>query len=249
MPVIPIPPQAPNGCIIAASQGYETKACREGRRGDQTHVPPPSTTVPPSLTRESPTFAAKALRPSRGGKCRRPLFTRSRAARTCPPTRSSPAARRLGGVGVIGACSSHDRFCSIVSACVRGPNRSRATFRRADRFGHGLCGSVRHGCDVVVVVTFVADTAGPVACDGAGRPRRCFARGEGPRGRLQAGSWTWGPQLIAERRPRVYCPNASVKATRGDGCAMAFCKNRGMSQTSLLPRKMLYSEGGGRPRG
>ena len=34
----------------------------------------------------------------------------------------------------------------------------------------------------------------------------------------------------------------AVKATRGDGCAMAFCKNRGMSQTSLLPREMLYSE-------
>lgn len=33
----------------------------------------------------------------------------------------------------------------------------------------------------------------------------------------------------------------AVKATRGDGCAMAFCKNRGMSQTSLLPREM-YSE-------
>jgi hypothetical protein len=34
----------------------------------------------------------------------------------------------------------------------------------------------------------------------------------------------------------------AVKATRGDGCAMALCKNRGMSQTSLLPREMLYSE-------
>lgn len=41
----------------------------------------------------------------------------------------------------------------------------------------------------------------------------------------------------------------AVKATRGDGCAMAFCKNRGMSQTSLLPARDVVFGGGGRPRG
>ena len=56
-------------------------------------------------------------------------------------------------------------------------------------------------------------------------------------------------RLLAERINRCTCTERGVKATRGDGCAMTFCKNRGMSQTSLLPRQMLYSDGGGRPRG
>src|SRR6202040_2236348 len=102
----------------------------------------------------------------------------------------APRTGLAGAWGFIGVLVVRS-VLAIGSACDSvGPNRSRANFRRANRFGHGLCGSVLGmgtGAALVVVVAFGRQHGWASRATGAGRPRRCLAGGEGPRGRAASG--------------------------------------------------------------
>ena len=225
----------------------------KGIEAIKTHVPPPSTTVPPSLTREIPHVCCEKRCGTVGVVNADALsYALSRGADFAHP---HPVVARRAGLGGRGG---HRRVLvarsvlPIVSACDSvGPNRVSRELSTRESVRSRFVGLVQHGCGAGCRRRVWSPTRLGIACDGRGSSTPMLgSRGGSARTCCKRGREPWGPQADSGSVVTgVFVPNACGESHARRRVRDGLLQESGhVADVAAAARDVVFG-GGGRPRG